>query len=41
VADAFARASGAPVLAVQVLGIIALAFAVLLTVTRLSVRRRK
>ena len=41
VADAFARASGTPVLAAQVLGLIALAFAFLLTVTRLSVRRRK
>jgi hypothetical protein len=41
VADAFARASGTPVLAAQILGLIALAFAFLLTVTRLSVRRRK
>lgn len=41
VADAFARASGAPRLAAQVLGLIALALAFLLTVTRLSVRRRK
>ena len=41
VADAVARASGAPVLTAQVLGLIALALAFLLTVTRLSVRRRK
>jgi hypothetical protein len=35
-----ARTTGLPVLTVQVLGLIALAFAVMLTITRLCVRRR-
>ena len=40
VADAFARTSGMPVLAAQVLGLVALALAFLLAMTRLSLRRR-
>jgi hypothetical protein len=40
VADASTRALGTPVLTAQVMGLIALALAVMLTVTRLSVRRR-
>jgi hypothetical protein len=40
-ADLAAAASGMPVVTAQVLGLIALAFAVMLTITRLSVRRRR